>query len=131
MHGEDWTEKDIEVAARLYRQRDHKLGGQSRIFRKIATELGRTISGVNGRFRDHGPNFTGSEDGWRKKIRYANPYPGQSHITSFRVEIPSRVAAERDRAMELGPQSITAAMMGDPLPGRSALDRRNLRVGTA
>jgi len=33
--------------------------------------------------------------------------------------------AERDRREELRPQqSLTAAFFGDPLPGRSALDRR-------
>jgi hypothetical protein len=33
--------------------------------------------------------------------------------------------ADRDRGYELrGQQSLTAAFFGDPLPGRSALDRR-------
>jgi hypothetical protein len=30
---------------------------------------------------------------------------------------------ERDERMMLEPQSLTAMLMGDPLPGRSALDR--------
>ena len=39
---------------------------------------------------------------------------------------PSSLAAleDRDRRYELQAQSLTAAFFGDPLPGRSALDRR-------
>jgi hypothetical protein len=36
---------------------------------------------------------------------------------------PAEVIAERDRAL-YAPQSLTAMLLGDPLPGRSALDRR-------
>jgi hypothetical protein len=37
--------------------------------------------------------------------------------------IPPGVLIERDRARDLEPRSLTAALMGDPLPGRSALER--------
>lgn len=33
--------------------------------------------------------------------------------------------AEAKRAHEIGHQSTVATLMGDPLPGRSALDRRS------
>jgi hypothetical protein len=37
---------------------------------------------------------------------------------------PAAVMAERDYRMALAPRDTTAALLGDPLPGRSALDRR-------
>lgn len=41
-----------------------------------------------------------------------------------RLHIPPEVLEDRDRRRELDPISITAALLGDPLPGRSALDQR-------
>lgn len=38
--------------------------------------------------------------------------------------IPISIIAERDRAMSYEIRDITAALMGDPLPGRSALDKK-------
>ncbi len=40
-----------------------------------------------------------------------------------KVEPLSQTWEERERAIRAGPQSLTALLMGDPLPGRSALDR--------
>lgn len=41
------------------------------------------------------------------------------------VEPPSMdVLAERDRRLALQPRDTTAALLGDPLPGYSALDQR-------
>ena len=45
-------------------------------------------------------------------------------IPAGKISIPAVVAAERDMAMSL-PQTLTASIMGDPMPGRSALDRRS------
>lgn len=45
------------------------------------------------------------------------------HPTQF-VRIPDEAIAERDHRMTLEQQSLTALLMGDPLPGYSALDRR-------
>ena len=46
--------------------------------------------------------------------------------TPTRGPRPSDIAiAERDRRLNLRPASLTAAVFGDPLPGMSALDRRN------
>lgn len=38
---------------------------------------------------------------------------------------PDCVIEEARAAMSAGPRDTTAALCGDPLPGRSALDRRN------
>lgn len=40
------------------------------------------------------------------------------------IAIPSDVLFDRDRRRMLGPQSFTAWICGDPLPGYSALDKR-------
>jgi hypothetical protein len=40
-----------------------------------------------------------------------------------RTRSPSEAFAERDAVLAGAPRSLTAALCGDPLPGRSALDR--------
>jgi hypothetical protein len=42
----------------------------------------------------------------------------------YTLPIPRDVLAERDYRQSLKPRSLTAAMFGDPLPGFSALDKR-------
>lgn len=59
-----------------------------------------------------GPQFSGPP-----------PVRAKLHIErAFRA--PAEVLAERDRRMALEHASLTAALLGDPLPGRSALDKR-------
>jgi hypothetical protein len=58
-------------------------------------------------------------DWMRAKRQNAEPL----HIEqSFRASVEA--LAERDRRMSLQHTSLTAALQGDPLPGRSALDKR-------
>ena len=71
----------------------------------------------------------------RRKSPYKVPYDGKpgarigrvgdSHGAGYSTSRrpPPEVMAERDAAARAGYQSLTAAMAGDPLPGRSALDR--------
>ncbi len=40
------------------------------------------------------------------------------------VEVPAYVIDERERRSALEPRDFTAAQMGDPLPGYSALDQK-------
>lgn len=40
------------------------------------------------------------------------------------VSVPADVLAERAQRALLEPRNLTAAILGDPLPGRSALDKR-------
>ena len=58
----------------------------------------------------------------KKKVDIIGNDPGNSVRDS--ISIPRDVLFDRDRRMELAPCSLTAALLGDPLPGRSALDRR-------
>jgi len=44
--------------------------------------------------------------------------------TVIHVEIPQRVLEERERRYNLAPRDLTAMLLGDPLPGMSALERR-------
>lgn len=72
----------------------------------------------------------------RRKIKPASVSPAYTRgfdprdkISSghdvFASVAPSAEAlAERDRLAMLEPVSLTAALLGDPLPGRSALDKR-------
>ena len=40
------------------------------------------------------------------------------------ITIPEQVLRDRDHRMSLWPSDVMAALMGDPVPGRSALDQR-------
>ena len=51
----------------------------------------------------------------RRRFRVA------AHKNKF---IPDEVEADRDARKELRPRDLTAQLLGDPLPGYSALDRR-------
>lgn len=44
-------------------------------------------------------------------------------VQSSSAHIPPDVLDDRDRRADLLPRDLTAALQGDPLPGRSALDR--------
>ncbi len=43
------------------------------------------------------------------------------------VNVPASVLADRDARLARVPRDLTAAIAGDPLPGMSALDRRQTR----
>lgn len=49
---------------------------------------------------------------------------GAEHAPS----IPQHVLMDRDRRLSMAPRSLTAALCGDPAPGRSALDKMNGRL---
>lgn len=46
------------------------------------------------------------------------------------AEIRESAIAARDRRADLAHQSLTAAVFGDPLPGRSALDKKHSQLST-
>jgi hypothetical protein len=41
-----------------------------------------------------------------------------------RLQVSERLLADRDRRAELEPRDLTARLLGDPLPGQSALERK-------
>jgi hypothetical protein len=73
-----------------------------------------------------------SERRRERKLQAAKPSTPQRQICdhavkdSARSQIPAAVLIERERSRELAQnaRSITAILLGDPLPGRSALDEK-------
>jgi hypothetical protein len=59
----------------------------------------------------------------RKTIKSVRWRVAGEHLASS-VSVPHEVWEERDRALASWQDDPTAAVCGDPLPGRSALDRR-------
>ena len=53
-----------------------------------------------------------------------NPIPRVGLVIESHPSIPKEVLVERDRRMSRTPRTLTAALMKDPLPGYSALERR-------
>lgn len=63
-----------------------------------------------------------SREFYRRKAKAAGT-TSDAHIVMTHQPPPPEVLAERDAAM-WRPTTLTALVFGDPLPGRSALDRR-------
>lgn len=110
-----WTPQEIETAARLYAA-NVKIFGREHTMEMIAREIGRTPTSVNCRLSVRGRTFDATS---RRSFHVASVGSAGSILV-----VPDRVIAERDRARDLEPRDLTAALCGDPLPGRSALDRR-------
>lgn len=72
--------------------------------------------------------FLRDPDCWKKQAeRNARnrPYIPSTHGPQGRHTKPCPIAlADRDRRMDIEHPTMTAMLMGDPLPGQSALDRR-------
>lgn len=57
----------------------------------------------------------------RDEIRSLFPYARLKEAREI-TEIPEDVLRDRDERLRKAPSSLTAELMGDPIPGRSALD---------
>lgn len=68
--------------------------------------------------REQRPLSTSKKDEARR-CKAVSPY-----INNIGARPPQFVIAERDERSALTPRNLTAAFFGDPLPGHSALDRR-------
>ena len=105
-----WSEREVVLAAQIFRE---SIGMRnSQIMRAIAAKLRRSMGSVEARFGLFGPSFINPR---------GNLHPDTANQGTWIV--PRRILEERDERMMLEPQSLTAMLMGDPLPGRSALDR--------
>jgi hypothetical protein len=87
-------------------------------FRAIADHLQRPISGVRLKFKEYARSLTPSS---RKALWAERDENLQLPIAGLAsaAQLADRAAREATT-----PSSITAALLGDPLPGRSALDLR-------
>jgi hypothetical protein len=68
--------------------------------------------------KDRRPASTSRQDE-AKRCRAVSPY-----VHSIGTRPPAFVLTERDQRSAIMPRNLTAAFFGDPLPGHSALDRR-------
>ena len=105
-----WTQQEAEAALLLRKS--------GKTARAIATELNRTVCSVE--------SFFDRQRMWGLTSPIPMGRERRPPITVTRpAEAPSADAlAERDHRLSLAPRDLTAALMGDPAIGRSALDRR-------
>ena len=63
----------------------------------------------------------------RKAAQYVSPHLNGTlfPVDGNHVTVPESAQADRERRYALHPRDLTAALVGDPLPGYSALDRRH------
>jgi hypothetical protein len=103
----------IQAAARRYRKGE-RMGD-------LAREYGHSIEGLRGAMRRHYPGLGRIS----KHTRDPKESTGAPHCGQVRGDEPPppEVTAEAIRAYT-APRDVTAILCGDPLPGRSARDRR-------
>lgn len=89
-----------------------------------SAEIGKKLGLTSGRVRSlwRTPEQRNRE---RQKRRERQQPQGQGtgRVGDYLRYIPDDVLAERAKRIELEHTSVTAALMGDPLPGFSALDK--------
>lgn len=110
-----WSPEEAELALKTWQSLDPQMSETQRC-KIVAGVIGRSPDAIFGRRRDHGESFGVHGKPIRREKRERPP--------TRDIVVPDEVWEERDKAYERGHQSISAMLMGDPLPGRSALDRR-------
>jgi hypothetical protein len=96
----------------------------------IATRLGRTKKSVSGHLRwlRLPPERQALESSRRRGGDKPLPQFNQRRVAQVPADfVPVSVLQERDQRNALMPRSITAFIFGDPIPGRSALDQRQVQ----
>lgn len=115
----NWTNSEGKQAQAHYDKRLSDGVSVAQIFREIAIQLDRSSDAVGHRFKRSGRSFIGKYREPARKTPRARIKNQVHHVQ----QIPREVIAERNRAALLGHPSVTSVLCGDPLPGRSALDR--------
>jgi len=100
-----WTDEDIAAAAAMWANLP-ELSREQRA-KVVGPAIGRSPNGVLHRFAKCGPSFD------KAVIPPSNKYN----------RAPDHVLAARDLAIATDTRSPAAVMLGEPPPGRSALDR--------
>jgi hypothetical protein len=96
----------------------------------IASRLGRTKKSVSGRLRWFrlSPARRAFENSRRRGGDKPLAQINQRRVAQVPADfVPDSVLLERDQRNALMPRSITAFIFGDPIPGRSALDQRQVQ----
>lgn len=122
------TDEEIRIATRLRHEgvTDPRAKGV-RDWRKVAKMMGVSECSIIKHFdpaayaRRHGKKLDGRDvERVVRKLGCGVKFDGS-------VYVPPHILEERERALSIAP-SITAAIFGDPLPGRSALDRKRMEA---
>lgn len=109
-----WTEEETAALLRAYR-RESAAGYRKTSWAKIVRDVpGRTVAQCQGKIRYYIHGHQRAQPG--KEVRH-DPEPRARTI-------PADVIADAHARSFLSHRSLTSAFFGDPLPGRSALDRR-------
>ena len=104
-------------------------------FRQAGLELGLTAAQVRNKWRHEmmSPEERkqrSDREKAKRRLRPSNAYIGKPKVPLSKQQASSRpsedLLAERDRRARIAPRDLTAALLGDPLPGFSALDRREV-----
>jgi hypothetical protein len=113
-------------------QRAQDLQKQGLGFDDIAVRLNRSGRAVRAKFAKE--NLTAEQRQQRaeyQRLRRSEEIKTRQIAGVTFAKVPTREAAsafaQRDRKLALTPRNLTAAILGDPLPGYSALDRRTAR----
>lgn len=116
-----WTEDKIKIAYQMKRA-----GATSG---EIGSTIGKTAKAVRGFFNYYGHSPEEREIRLQRIRAYRREHDGRRPYTRL-LDQPTQygrptpeMLAERDYLFSL-PRTITADLCGDPLPGRSALERR-------
>lgn len=107
-----WSEEEIARFVALVETYQHK-----KPWSVIAAKMNRTAASCAHKWT----RMSGRVMGGNKTTR---TYQRARHDDSVETRKASpKLLAERDRRAELLPRDLTSALMGDPLPGYSALER--------
>lgn len=91
----------------------------------IASRLGTTRHRLRVVFE---PDYIGKKRAYWHEYRKNYQSAGAvRNIIGHSPTVPAECMEERERALA-APMSLTALLMGDPAPGRSALDKRRIRL---
>lgn len=115
--GRSWTYEELIFVRDALRKGHNRGEITAALNHGKPPELHRTVKSVEARINYEGRMGRLGAAGFRF---YSEQ---RSHTREVR-RIPDATMAEWRRYQELEPASVTAAFCGDPLPGRSALDRR-------
>lgn len=112
-----WTQEETDILLAM------KVAGFK--FRDIADKLGRPAEGVKERFRYL--HLTEDERAARRErknaLRFGKRTKPAKRVSYIRRTYPDFVFEDRARRLSAD-QTISQMLLGDPLPGQSALDRR-------
>jgi len=108
-----WTDEQKKLAVKM-REDGHR-------YVDIAPHVGKTKEAVSSYFQYH--NRSEEQRERRRETANIRARGGEEVEAPWGRPSPEMLA-ERDRCFALGPRDLTAALLGDPLPSRSALERR-------